>query len=400
MDVSDNPWEPSRDVFAACLSNDWTVLVSRAVDPCGYHTMNILGDLSGVHDLTGLLVDVLLPAMLSKTNGCESGQVLLMSLANKATELRRLVDIMFAEVINELEDSGLISQATVCRKWDWWPFVSRCHDGKNGDPVASLSSLAMTHNTAVVSPIVFVLRCLIHTIIEDDIQSRISPWFESHKAYWKLLTEWLEAFYEILGAWQQSHDKKGVWNQPHGKLFRAIRPFSTHVPCMSLVLMRNGTMDKSGILRIVLYHTIMFTRILRAWNRQLIGWGGISARADDLEASTDNFIRVLSSVGITRVGWLPSILWGDKHLPTVVPMPPALEGCGRPQNEAVRFGEMKNFAATVAYQRNLCLQMLMEAFAFTEIFKAPLDEFIRSNRSVYESIMTMEIPEPPPIPAP
>lgn len=435
LKIFENPWNPQHDLLWKCYrQSEWESCLNAFLGSSGvemvdeiFHVSNILGDTRGLSDLCGVMETSLIPSAYSRyvlsdtpktvlesfhsdmkysghvpesiRNGVEK---LSLIFKNKVTDIGHLVDIFYETVYpEEWRERGFLDALHGVRKWDWNPFLLSCltpaqtTHGKTAphhSPI-TFSSITLATNTFQLSVVVSLIKLVVYTLIEDDTSSQTSAWFDQTKKYWIVYRQWLESFYDELSLWQQEYDKKGLWNTPQGKLCRVLRPCSTYFPCLSFLLTPK-TPDKCVFLRVILYHTFVYTEYLVQWSRYLYREkihtlaNQVSSCSQELEQHTNDFISGLSSCGITQMGYKESLIWHDKHIGRK-PIPPCLHLWLRLTPK--RFQMLKNFFSLVGFQRQMILDIIQQSFTLNTVFESVFHRFVSVNLSVYQKLQELDL---------
>lgn len=412
----ENPWDPSKDLFYKCYNRDeWesracVALVVVSQEDTLYQIVNFFGDVRGLYALCGIVEKVILPVVVStSTTSTGEGPTtpaghLAEILAPKLSQMDRLEDMFYEDIYpDEWSHHGVLERAAGIQKWVWKPLLLACmkksvSHGKGGNATSLSSAVVMNgYGFSQLSGLVSVIRSLLSTILEDDLSSQTLVWFESHASYWKLWLEWLQSFYDDLLQWQTLYDKRGVWNAPHGKLNRIIRPFSTFFPSVSLFF-HEKTLDKSGVIRMLLYQTRILHRWIRILTRALSRVPSFTSVSRTLKNSAvahhefiDVWIEHLTPAGITNLGYSQSLVWNDVFL-EYNPLPPFMALWTNLQNPR-KLAFLKNFISTSIYQQLLWLDLLETTYTHNELFRPMIREFRAATTVLYKDVQTLEFIE-------
>jgi len=448
----ENPWDPSSDLLYRCYNQkEWeprmqamimvipnaSVAMAATDDAVNeddvLHVANIWGDLQGFLDLIGVVEKIMIPNIQIRGKGMnknvttpiltpdqtgpldvvKGANVLAGHLKNKSEQAVRLRRLFYQEIYpNSWKKRGVLERMNGTRKWEWSPLLIQSvlfsnpssdkkisngilDHGYGSSMASALSTLSMSTMYFNLSIVVTVIRSLLHTLMEDDICMQTSHWFRNNEAYWKMLNEWLQGRYEELGSWQQHHDKRGVWNQPNGKLFRILRPFSTLFPCLSLVSRaNNNTMDKTGVLRMLMYQSALYGEWMNLfvdylWREQLdLTAKGLEAVVDHFRGKTRTLLENMSNLGITNIGYEQSILWSDLFLEKRM-LPPSLFSW-RGNGDLKALQRIKNVFSILAYQRTLLMDFIDDTYPLNDIFRPHFQTYSRLNKEIYTYLQEME----------
>lgn len=441
MDTStifENPWNPAGDLVWKCYNqNEWEGRLQTMMGEEGeeemYNVANFWGDVLALKELMGMMEKIMIPNILLRKssmnqqhitpivspNGLSPADVytgteeLKKILGGKEQEASKLQRMFFEEGIypQQWRKRGVLERQNGTRKWKWQPLllqsmmfnvetkktsISFHSIEKNGYGSAlstALSAIGMTGMFFNISTILVVMRSLISTMIEDDLTMQTSKFFLENHTYWRLWVEWLQVIYDDLGFWQQTYDKKGVWNMPNGKLFRIMRPFTTLFPCMSQIIQARSTMDKTGVIRMLMYTTHLFIE----WTERFVDYlfrERLTQTATEFDHAVKGFkentlvfLRHMSSMGITNVGYEQSILWNDVYI----------EEKRLPFHMYVWNGfnfkkiqQLKNILSIIAYQRTLLFEFIESIYPLNDVFKPNFLEYGRMNLEFYEKIQEID----------
>lgn len=401
----ENPWDPSTDLIHQCYNaSAWenrvcTSLIVEEHEEALYHVANLFGDTQGLSALCALLDKVFLPLFVSRSppdgDARTAAEGLYRIFEKKKEQADRLEDVFYEEVYPlEWARHGALERIAGTQKWVWKPLILACHSsmktGGRSTPPICLSSIVMKTGSVQMSALVSIVRALLFTIMEEDLASQTSCWFESHRSYWKLWLDWSQAFYDEICHWQQTHDIKGVWNTPQGKLCRVLRPFSTLFPSLSLFL-ETQVIDKCGMIRIFLYHTFILISWLRIFSRILIRLRAppmLQPALAKYTKATEAWIDRLSAAGITHLGYYHSIVWSDAFIEHR-PLPPLLY-LWKSMSNPRKLYQISAFFSTVVFQRSLLLELLESSYAHNELFFPMIREYKKINDELYKTLQTLD----------
>jgi len=411
--VFDNPWDPTADLIHACYNaSQWegmacSALIAENHEECVYHVINLFGDADGLAGLCGMLEKVFLP-LLSTTatdENVKNGATRLSQIiSTKRIDIHRLKDLFYSDIYpSSWNQHGAIERSSGIQKWLWKPLILQCQTAQQRHSKhvhSGLSSVAMMTNLFHVATVVSIMRSLLHTILEEDISSQTSRWFESQRPYWKLWIDWSQTFYDDLCKWQETFDKKGSWNTPQGKLCRILRPFSTYFPCLSFFF-DSTTLDKCGMVRVFLYHTFTFLAWLQIFTRCIIRCQGASSRGSvSLQSITERYTRFteewvsrLSSAGITNLGYYQSIAWADAFI-EYRPLPPMLF-LWKDMTDPRKRQQVCDFLASVVYQRSMLIDLLESTYSHNDVFSPLLKAYRDVNLNLYRELQTLDLTPAP-----